>query len=95
MTTLNQVSAQDLFAQSIYGDYNLKGLKLAGAGTIATQSGNITAQQQSDLGYRLVVQNQGKIEFKHISAKKWYQTNFDQDDRLTLTTYRGDIMVDK
>ena len=70
-------------------------LKLAGAGTIATQSGNITAQQQSDLGYRLVVQNQGKIEFKHISAKKWYQINFDQNDRLTLTTYRGDIMVDK
>lgn len=95
MTTLNQVTAQDLFAQSIYGDYNLKGLKLTGAGTIATQSGNITAQQQSDLGYRLVVQNQGKIEFQHISAKKWYQTNFDQNDRLTLTTYRGDIMVDK
>lgn len=95
MTTLHQVSAQDLFAQSIYGDYNLKGLKLTGASTVATQSGNINAELQNDLGYRLVVQNQGQLKVKNISDKKWYENNFDQENRLTLIAYRGDIMVEK
>ncbi|QIL49970.1 DUF4097 domain-containing protein [Weissella coleopterorum] len=95
MTTIHQVTAQDLFAQSIYGNYNLQEINLKGASTVATQSGNINVNWQDNFGYRLVVQDQGKIKVKNVPYAKWYQTKFERVNRLTLTTYRGDIMVAK
>ncbi|MCM0581992.1 DUF4097 family beta strand repeat protein [Weissella diestrammenae] len=92
-TTLRNVKANNVLAQTGTGDYTLESSTLLGSNVFFTKNGNVETTGLNEEGYRLQIQNSGQIKFKGQTMQQSYDNQVNAENRIMFATYDGNITV--